>query len=347
MVGLELQDFELVYWWVLPAFLLVGGLTIAGFLLYRSVRKRTQLSSSTVLVANSIRMRETSAYQKALKQFWVRILAIASVLSIVGAVAAFGASRPVQVSVVTPEKYNRDIVLCLDASGSMFDVNIDILEKFNTLAEGFKGERVALTIFNATSMQVFPLTDDYDYVKKNLDKTIKVFQNNYDDPETAAYLASTLGREEGASLIGDGLYGCSLSFDYQEDENRSRSIILASDNVVNGTELVPLDDAAQQAIDNKVRVYGINPGSRGEGIGFVPDSAIKSMESAIELTGGKFFLLNNSAAISTIVDEISATETSRVEGNPMMIRKDQPDLTLYILSGLMLLIVGFSVWRKL
>jgi Ca-activated chloride channel family protein len=343
MVGLNMQ---LVNWWVLPALAVVGALIITGVLLYKTRVKTAARRQNTVLVANSSKVRNSTAYQVALRKLWIKVIAFGAALTLIGLVAAFGSSRPVTISAEKPQKHNRDIVLCLDASVSMFDVNIDILQKFDQLADGFKGERVALTIFNATGMQVFPLTDDYTYVKENLAKVVNVFEKNYSDPETAAYLASTLGREEGASLIGDGLYGCSLNFDYQEDETRSRSIILATDNVVNGKELVPLDEATQLAAESNIRVYGVNPGSRGAGIGFVPESSINEMDTAVKSTGGKFFLLSNNAAVSTIVDEISETETSKVEGNPIIVRHDSPALVLSILSALLFLLFGATVFRR-
>lgn len=343
-----MQNFEFLNWVVIPIALIVGALIIAGFWFYQTARKAQTKDANTVLVANSIRLRKTAAYQKAIKRLWVQIMVVSVVAALSGVIAAFGVAKPVAVSIDRPEKHNRDIALCLDASGSMFDVNIDVLTRFKEMSKEFNGERISLTIFNATSIQVFPLTDDYDYIEANLDKIIHVFEKNYNDTETAAFLASTLGREEGASLIGDGLYGCSLSFDNQNDTKRSRSIILATDNVVNGKELVPLDEAAQLAKDNNLRVYGINPGSRGpSGIVFVPENAISSMKEAVELTGGKFFELNDASAAGTIVDEISSTETSIIEGSPMAIKKDQPELVLYLLTGAFALLIGLLVWRKI
>lgn len=342
-----MKDFEFLYWAAIPAALLFGALIIAAFWFYQTSRKAQTKNANTVLVANSIRLRNTAAYQKALKRLWFQIIAVGIVATVAGSVAAFGVAKPVAVSIDRPEKHNRDIALCLDASGSMFDVNIDVLTRFKEMSKEFDGERISLTIFNATSIQVFPLTDDYDYIEAHLDKAIHIFEKNYNDPETAAFLASTLGREEGASLIGDGLYGCSLSFDNKDDTERSRSIILATDNVVNGKELVPLDEAAQLAKDNNLRVYGINPGSRGpSGIVFVPQAAIESMKEAVELTGGKFFELKDTSAAGTIVDEISSTETSIIEGSPMVVKQDQPELILYLISGAFALLIGLLIWRK-
>lgn len=342
-----MQDFEFAQWWFIPVGLILGALIVAGFWFYQRPRKPQKQNANTVLVANSVRMRSTPAYRQALKRLWMQIIAVASLAAITGSIAVFGVAKPVAVSIDRPEKHNRDIALCLDASGSMFDVNIEILTRFKEMAEQFNGERISLTIFNATSMQVFPLTDDYDYVTENLDKVINVFEKNYNDPETAAFLGSTLGREEGASLIGDGLYGCSLGFDNKEDAERSRSIILATDNVVNGKELVPLDEAAKIAKENNLRVYGINPSSRGGGIVFVPQTAIDSMKLAVESTNGKFFELKDTSATGQIVDEISATETSIIEGSAMVVKKDTPEIVLYLLSGAIALLIGLTIWRKL
>ena len=340
-----MMNFGLDIWWVFPALIAAGMLTVAGFIFYRTQTRHTK-TANTVLVANSYRVRNTPAYQKALRKLWVQMLAGGVMLTLLAGLAAFGASKPVSVEVITPEKHNRDIVLCLDASGSMFDVDTDILLKFQELVDGFRGERIALTIFNATGMQIFPLTDDYEYVQQNLEKMVTVFQNAWTDPESTTFLAPTLGREEGASLIGDGLYGCSLNFDFQEDTTRSRSIILATDNVVNGTELVPLDDAAQTSADENIRVYGINPGSRGE-TGYVPDSAINQMQTAVETTGGQFFLLSDGAVVSSIIDSISATETSLIVGSPIIVRTDTPDLYLYLLAGGLIVVFGYLIWRRL
>jgi hypothetical protein len=71
------------------------------------------------------------------------------------------------------------------------------------------------------------------------------------------------------------------------------------------------------------------------------------MKTSVELTGGKFFELKNNAATGTIVDEISSTETSIIEGSPMVVKQDQPELVLYIISGLFALIIGLLVWRKI
>jgi uncharacterized protein with von Willebrand factor type A (vWA) domain len=81
---------------------------------------------------------------------------------VLGAVVA---ARPIAQKTIQPVSTNRDIMLCLDVSGSMTDVDKEIVSIFDKLADGFKGERVGLTIFNSSAVQVFPLTDDYRFIQ--------------------------------------------------------------------------------------------------------------------------------------------------------------------------------------
>ncbi len=59
------------------------------------------------------------------------------------------------------------------------------------------------------------------------------------DPQYAQFTAGTTANLSGASLIGDGLASCALQFD-AEDTERSRSIILATDNYVSGEPIYTL-----------------------------------------------------------------------------------------------------------
>ena len=48
--------------------------------------------------------------------------------------------RPSSVAVVSPEVKNRDIVLCLDVSRSMYEYDVEIIKTYRTLARKFDGE---------------------------------------------------------------------------------------------------------------------------------------------------------------------------------------------------------------
>src|SRR5699024_12054061 len=72
------------------------------------------------------------------------------------------------IETVNPEKKLRDVMLCLDVSGSMLGYDADLLEAYQELAHRFDGERIGMTVFNATAVSAFPLTDDYDMVQNCL-----------------------------------------------------------------------------------------------------------------------------------------------------------------------------------
>lgn len=309
------------------------------------VWKRKPKSKAYVGVANTRKLLELTSYKRKIRNIWLASLAAILIAVLSLSTFVFATSRPITLNVSNPDKYNRDIVLCLDVSASMLPTDIQVLQKFKSLAEGFKGERIGLNIFNATSRQMFPLTDDYDYIQEQLDKTISLLENPYQTEESTVFLNSVLGSSQGASLVGDGLYGCTLSFDNMNDTNRARSIILATDNVVNGTELVTLDQATEDATEKKIRVYGLNPGNTGDF--FVPDSAIEEMRQTSERTQGKLFDLADGSSTSVIIDEISQLDTTSIKGSAVLLKQDHPQPFLYIGGIALLLFLILALRRKI
>ena len=104
-----------------------------------------------------------------------------------------------------------------------------VVSTFLRLAEGFRGERISMVIFNSSAVPVFPLTDDYDFVSDQLrraQRSLTIVDGK--DP----FFAGTLNGA-GSSLIGDGLATCVRSFDHPELQ-RAWSVILASDNEAAG-----------------------------------------------------------------------------------------------------------------
>ena len=130
-------------------------------------------------------------------------------MALLAVAAVLGAARPVQRVTLVDQKDNRDIVLCLDVSGSMIDVDAEVVSTFLRLAEGFRGERISMVIFNSSAVPVFPLTDDYDFVSDQLrraQRSLTIVDGK--DP----FFAGTLNGA-GSSLIGDGLtFGAVLAW---------------------------------------------------------------------------------------------------------------------------------------
>ncbi|MCL2423455.1 MAG: VWA domain-containing protein [Micrococcales bacterium] len=217
----------------------------------------------------------------------------------------------------TPELMGRrDIVLCLDVSGSMLPYDTQILESFEQMVGSFDGERIALSVFNATSQTVFPLTDDYAMVldelarvKENLDVDLKgtIYIDDLEKvltPEELAGLwevwAGTLSFY-GSSLVGDGLASCSLLFD-ADISDRSRSIVMATDNDVMGDPIYRLSEAVALAERRGASLYGLFP---EENKGTMADRAFSRDFSEVD---GKVWYAEDPEAISTVVAEVVADQ---------------------------------------
>ena len=88
-----------------------------------------------------------------------------------------------------------------------------------------------------------------------------------------------------------GYSACALAFDHPDDE-RSRSIIFATDNEVNGASIVTLEEAAAYAKSVGVRVFALNP-VQGK------DAEISAqLAEAAEVTGGTAYGERHSAIVA-------------------------------------------------
>ncbi len=110
------------------------------------------------------------------------------------------AGAPVDRYMKHDKSSSRDIVLCLDASGSMLPYDSKIGDSFKQIISHFEGERISLQLWNAYSMTMFPLTDDYemanDVLTEMSDKIDRGFSQignkMYLTKELEAYLKPTL-----------------------------------------------------------------------------------------------------------------------------------------------------------
>lgn len=265
-----------------------------------------------------------------------RVVATAGLLVlVVGALAAAAvvASRPMAERVVQPETRNRDVMLCLDVSGSMTDVDAEVVTLFDRLARDFEGERIGLTIFNSSAVRIFPLTDDYVFVRDQLARMRDSFESYADVPE---HWVGTLNGA-GASLVGDGLAACVLGFD-SPDTERARSIILATDNEVNGAETVSVDDAAAYASSLGVRVYAIDPGT-------AEAAPAEALREASVRTGGGYYGLHDTTTVESVVAEVQEQDATLLRGQATIIRVDAPGPWPVVVAAfaLALLVVAWRV----
>ena len=285
-------------------------------------------SGATVVRAERVR-----ALPSVARAARLRVVALVGVLLL--ALAALGsaavvASRPMAERVIQPESRSRDIMLCLDVSGSMTDVDAEVIDVFAALTEDFAGERIGLTIFNSSPVQIFPLTDDYAFVREQLQNIRDSF--DYIDYVPEHWVGTLNGA--GASLVGDGLAACALGFDYPDDE-RARSIILATDNEVNGAETVPLEAAAAYAGSLGARVFAIDPAP-------ADTAASQELEAASLRSGGAYFGLRDETTVGRIVAEVQSQDATILAGVPRIVRVDAPEPWLLVVgvAGIALVVIA-------
>ncbi|SDB91216.1 Ca-activated chloride channel family protein [Sanguibacter gelidistatuariae] len=310
--------------WAIAVVLVV--VAAAGGLAWYFARNPTiKPTEEAVWVANSDYVEQIPEFRSWVRRYrglqWAGIAAIA-----LGALAsAFIAARPVDIAVSNSKLATRDIVLCLDVSGSMIEYDMEMVDVFAELVDSFEGERIALSIFNSTSRTVFPLTDDYALVrdeleaaKEALDPEVLYSEDNDLIDKYLLFSAGTMGTMEGSSLIGDGLANCAMQFDESETE-RSRSIVLATDNEIMGTPIYTLQEAVDFTQERGIAINGLY----GAG-DFGPDAQYAGeYKDAIEGAGGRYYYSDDPTAVDEMVKEVQAQQAVDLDATPEVTSTDK------------------------
>ena len=311
----------LALWWI-P--LVVIALVIAIPTI--AVLRRRGRRRGGAPIANSERLTALPSYRRALDRATWRLVIVGALAVALVAVLTMAGSRWVYTKVVTPEKFNRDIVLCLDVSGSMIDYDAKVIDRYLEMLPGFDGERMSLVLWNSSAVPVFPLTDDYAFVKGQLTQIRDAMATG---GRSEFYDSGTL-RAPGASLVGDGLASCVMQFDGAApsateppvDDGRSRSIILATDNVVNGAQSISLPEAVAYATRNFITVFGLDANE-------FDDAYSREYRTTLDAAGGHYYDLTDASSVDSIVDTITSEQTSRIEGAPQLFIIDRPETWLW------------------
>lgn len=229
-------------------------------------------------------------------------------------------ARPSVVDQGEERASSRDIVLCLDVSGSTLPYDRQVIDTYTDLVSHFQGERIALSIFNSTSRTVFPLTDDYALVTTQLKSASAILRkvqsqndidkmSNKDYQKISDWLDGTQNRRDSTSLIGDGLVSCAAmlpGFDYgagqstTSNQRRASSIVLATDNVVSGTPTYSLQQALDLTQRAKITVDGLFSGPKQSD----SDDATVQMRNEIESHGGAFHTQTATNSVDDLVRDI-------------------------------------------
>ena len=334
---------DIMYKWVIP----VGIAVIAAVcLLLRAYHKKNSYEYNGGLrAANTHRIRSSQLYIALFKRY--QILRTVLIAGLIGSMLAsiFLISRPFRTEDVVNGVKKRDIIICLDVSYSLYELNSEITEYLKGVVSGLEGDRIGVSIFNTSSVTYVPLTDDYDYVIQKLEELDKYFAlqkemeeefyEKYEymyemndeeverfeelEEELSYYEAGTLYRADtkGSSLIGEGLGSALYSFPYIGESDRTRVIIMCTDNELNDfyPQIMDLSEASDACKNNKVTVFGIFP---SEDKFYMPEEysyerCSSEFKRSVENTGGKFYVRTDAHPVSEIVQDIQKQEAMMVK----------------------------------
>lgn len=334
--------------WAIPVILVIAALAgLAGWFLVR----RPEAKRDVTWISNSAYLTSLKAYRSRLSFYQMQLWFAVALVAITVIMTAYLAARPVDRQIRQDELASRDIVLCLDVSGSMVPFDSEIVDKFMELLPAFQGERVALAIWNSTTRTVFPLTDDYAMVEEQLTVASEALDFDINslgswafDPDgydrLLDFVAGTwVENETSSSLAGDGLASCALLFD-QDDAERSRSIIYATDNQVLGEEIYTLPEAGAMMTERDITLFGIYAGAPT----FTSESERVEFQEVVEDNGGLFFEAQNPALVDAIVDDIADQQAVDLEANPEVVVTDHPQRYFaFVVLGVAIFLV--AAWR--
>lgn len=324
MGGWQSEDVSLRWPWLV----VVLAASVVVLLVWWALARRGGAPSDAAYVAHATRLRRLPRYRALVQQRRVlgALVSIACLIAVAGTLVLAG--RVQERQTLDQSDRTRDIMLCLDASGSMAEVDADVLREFRAIVDGLQGERIGLTIWSGVAITIFPLTDDYDYVVEQLGQAEEAFASGdvYSD-DYALYTAGTVIDWDVQSQMGDGLASCVQRFDRRE-EDRSRAIVLASDNEPLGQGIFTVPEAAEFAAGEDVVVHGIAAPLTAE-----RPNALRQFEEATATTGGLFALLGEDGGAAAVVEAIGDLEATAIERPPLAQVLDRPTAGI-LLTGL-------------
>lgn len=326
----------------------VAMAAVAGWVLLRGAGRHSGRSG---WVANSGYVRDLPKFRTLQRRSrWALVGAAASLAGLVAAVSVSAAS-PVDRHLEDQKLSSRDIVLCLDGSGSMIPYDGEIADSFRTIIEHFNGERISLQLWSARSMTLFPLTDDYSMATQTLQDAGDLMSSGYlGSTKDGVYVSQELldfltpiddPYQQVSSLAGDGLASCVLGFDHT-DQERSRMILLATDNEVLGDQIYTLAQAMKFARDQHVVVTALYPGDTtyltAEG---------EELRTLVETTGGQFYDASNPSSVQGIVSDIEKQQRVDLEGSATTVETDRPGTAIAWIAVALLALLGVGAWARL
>ena len=310
------------------------------------------------------------------------------------------AARPYKTQKVNNGIRKRDIFLCMDTCFYLDDLNTELIDELIEIVKSMDGDRFGISLYSSSSLLLVPMTDDYDYVIMKLEELKEYFslgvkldqyygpmliegeswldpyvppeeiaEDYYRDLERFEDLSSSFHAATSINetykrpfLVGDGLFSCMYSFPSFGQSDRSRVIILSTENSepVGAHPNIRLPEAADYCAKNNVTVYGLFRGeaafqnSAGANGFFLVDvdtesdyeSAGAELKAAVEKTGGVFYEYGKDMMVREIVRDIQKQEAMLVDEVVVTTMVDQPQIPVIMILVSLLAMVVLEVLRR-
>lgn len=350
------------YPFVAALIIAVALAAIAAFVYWRFKKPAVSAAAGGKRAAHTTSARSSATFKSAMTTRLVACIA-AFALAFAGIVsAALVAARPAKSADYDSLPSRKDIMLCLDVSGSLCGQNRAIVNVMKDAVKGLEGERIGITVFNVSSMVDVPLTDDYAYLEEKLDELDRYLKyqemvvfDNYDigsmlsmtdeDYEIISYYSAGISQgpeEKGSSLVGEGLATALYSLPYLEEQERTRIIVLSTDNEQLDGEMpavIELPEAAEACMKTGVEVVALFPAGQNDAarraIGLDPRDPADETElrRAVEATGGAVYNVdsaNPARDIVAAIDKVERKGQSSSSGTVHVVY-DKPQLFITVL----------------
>lgn len=334
---------ELKYPWIL-----IIGIPLLIFLIVFKIKKENKYKTG-IKIANTQYAKKIPYYQTKLAQYKILTTVLKVFCIICICISLLLISRPIKVETSETKQHSRDIFICIDASTSVNSATKEFTKSLKEMLNELNGERVGITIFNTTTVLLAPLTDDYEYISEILDNINKAIEEQEKQEKRQDYSfywydymfqgTITGNQQRGSSLIGDGLASGIYKFPELE-EDRSRSIILITDNVDNarpGGAVMTLKEATNLAKEKNINLFSVAPGpGEIEPDGFdITEKQLEEGRSQIkkytEAIGGHYYEKTGKTDMNDIVSDINKTTKSLINVRTDKREVGKPEIAFAIL----------------
>jgi len=240
------------------------------------------------------------------------------------------------------QQKSRDMILSLDLSGSMNEVDMSLngqtvnrLTLVKSIVKDFvakrQGDRLGLILFADHAYLQTPLTFDLKTISTMVDET-------------------QIGLVGNRTAIGESIAMAIKRF--VENKNEQRVLILLTDGANTAGTIKPIA-AAEQAAKNNIKIYTIGIGAdvmvkRGffgnQRVNPSADLDEQALSRIAELTHGQYFRARNQADLEKIYDEINRLQPVNSE---FLEFRPEKDLFFWPLSFAVLILLSTLLWLKI